>query len=54
MESRSGRPDRDAEHVGDLVERLVQVVGENHHRPGINGELPEGALQAAASREAPA
>ena len=45
MKSRSSRPEGDAEHLGDLVERLVQVVVEDHHGPVIEGQLPEGAFE---------
>src|SRR5688572_30101382 len=45
MQSGSNRPDGDAEHLGDLVERQVEVVMENHHCPMVDGKPPEAALE---------
>ena len=45
MQSGSNRPDGDAEHVGDLVERQVEVVVEDHHCPMVDGKSPEAALE---------
>ena len=40
-----GRPDRDTEHLGNPVERQVEVVVQHHHRAMIDGEPPETALE---------
>ncbi len=45
MKSRSGRPGRDAERVGDLFERPIEVVVQHHHRAVVDGEPPEAALE---------
>ena len=45
MKSRSDRPGRDAERVGDLVERHVEVVVQDHHRTMIDGKAPEAPLE---------
>ena len=45
MKSRSDRPGRDAERLGDLVERHVEVVVQDHHRTVFDGEPPEAALE---------
>ena len=45
MKSGSDRPDGDAERLGDLVERQVEVVVEDHHRAMVDGESPEAALE---------
>ena len=34
----SDRPDGDAEHFGDPVERQVEVVVEDHHCPVVDGK----------------
>ena len=45
MESGTDGPGGDAERLGDLVERHVQVVVEDHHGPMVDGEPPEAALE---------
>ena len=45
MQSGSNRPGGDAEDVGDLVERQVEVVVQHHHRTMVDGEAPEAALE---------
>ena len=45
MESRVGRPDRDAEDLGDPVERQVEVVVQHHHRAMVEGQAAEAALE---------
>ncbi len=45
MKSRVGRPDRDAEDVGDPLERQVEVVVQDHHRAMVDGEPAEAALE---------
>jgi hypothetical protein len=45
MKSRSGRPGRDAERVGDPVERPVEVVVQDHDRAMVDGESPEATLE---------
>ena len=45
MKSRSNRPDRDAERLGDLVERQVEVVVQDHNRAMVDGEPLESALE---------
>ena len=39
-----GRPDRDAEDVGDSVERQVEVVMEDDHRAVVDGQPAEAAF----------
>ena len=45
MESGTDRPGGDAERLGDLVERHVEVVVQDHHRAMVDGEPPEAALE---------
>ena len=45
MQTGADRPDGDAERLGDLVERQVQVVVQHHHRAMVDGEPPEAALE---------
>ncbi len=45
MKSRSNRPGRDAECFGDLVERHVEVVVQDHHRTMVDGETPKASLE---------
>ncbi len=44
MKSRMDRPDRDAEDLGDPVERQVEVVVQDHHRAVIDGKTAEAAF----------
>ena len=45
MKSGSGRPGRDAEDIGDPVERPVEVVVQDHHRTMVDGESTEATLE---------
>ena len=45
MQSRSDRPRRDAESIGDHVEGQVQVVVQDHHRTVFDRQTPEPTLE---------
>ena len=45
MKSRVGRPDRDADDLGDPVERQIEVVVQDHHRAMVDGQPAEAALE---------
>jgi hypothetical protein len=45
METGSDRPDGDAEGLGDLVERHVEIVVQDHNRSVFDGEASEPALE---------
>jgi len=43
--SGSDRSERDAEGLGDLLERHVEVVVQDHHGAMVDGEPAEAALE---------
>src|SRR5207248_485789 len=45
MKSRSDRPGRDDERLGDLVERHLELVVEDQHRTMIDGKAPKASLE---------
>ena len=45
MKSGADRPGGDAERLGDLVERHVEVVVQDHDGAMVDGEPPEAALE---------
>ena len=53
VESGSDRPGGDAERLGDLVERHVEVVVQDHDGPMVDGEPAEAALELVAIDDRP-
>ena len=45
MKSGMGRPDRDAEDLGDPVERQIEVVVQHHHCAMIDGKVAEPSFE---------
>ena len=45
MQSRAGRPDRDAEGLGDLGQRQPEVVVQDEDSPVLDRHAPEGAIE---------
>jgi hypothetical protein len=45
MKSRVGRAYRDAEQLGDAVNRQIEVVVQDHHRSVVEGEAAKAALE---------